>query len=105
MHLKNSTHFPFDVCLFFSCLLIFNKIYTLKMANFCLYYILQLFFSFVVTLKAIVFVYFCYVDESLSHVQLLVTQWTLARQAPLSFTIYQSLIKLMSIFAIKFFKV
>ena len=33
--------------------------------------------------------------QSLSHVQLLVTLWTAARQASLSFTISQSLLKLM----------
>ena len=32
-------------CVYFSCLLILNKLYILKMANFCLYYIL-LFFPF-----------------------------------------------------------
>ena len=35
--------------------------------------------------------------QSLSHVQLFVTPWTAARQASLSFTISQSLFKLMSI--------
>ena len=37
------------------------------------------------------------VVQSHSHVQLLVTPWTAARQASLSFTIYQSLLKFMSI--------
>ena len=37
------------------------------------------------------------VVQSLSHVWLLVTPWTAARQASLSFTISQSLLKLMSI--------
>ena len=37
------------------------------------------------------------VVQSLSHVQLFATPWTTARQAPLSFTISQSLLKLMSI--------
>ena len=37
------------------------------------------------------------VFQSLSHVQLFVTQWIAARQASLSFTISQSLLKLMSI--------
>ena len=37
------------------------------------------------------------VVQSLSHVQLFATQWTAARQASLSFTISQSLLKLMSI--------
>ena len=36
------------------------------------------------------------VVQSLSHVQLVVTPWTAARQAPLSFTISQSLLKFMS---------
>ena len=36
------------------------------------------------------------VVQSLSHVQLLVTTWTAAHQASLSFTISQSLLKLMS---------
>ena len=35
--------------------------------------------------------------QSLSHVRLLATTWTVARQASLSFTISQSLLKLMSI--------
>ena len=35
--------------------------------------------------------------QSLSHVQLFATPWTAARQASLSFTISQSLLKLMSI--------
>ena len=35
--------------------------------------------------------------ESLSCVRLFATPWTAARQAPLSFTISQSLLKLMSI--------
>ena len=35
--------------------------------------------------------------QSLSHVQLFVTQWTVAPQASLSLTIWQSLLKLMSI--------
>ena len=35
--------------------------------------------------------------HSLSHVQLFVTQWTAARQASLSITNFQSLLKLMSI--------
>ena len=35
--------------------------------------------------------------RSLSHVQLFVTPWTAAWQASLSFTISQSLLKLMSI--------
>ena len=37
------------------------------------------------------------VVQSLSHVQLSVTPWTAARQASLSFTISQSLLKFMSI--------
>ena len=37
------------------------------------------------------------VVQSLSHVRLFVTPWTAARQAPLSFTISQDLLKLMSI--------
>ena len=37
------------------------------------------------------------VVQSLSRVQLVVTPWTAAHQAPLSFTISQSLLKLMSI--------
>ena len=37
------------------------------------------------------------VVQSLSHVQLFVTPWTASRQAFLSFTISQSLLKLMSI--------
>ena len=35
--------------------------------------------------------------QLLSHIQLFVTQWTAAHQASLSFTIFQSLLKLMSI--------
>ena len=38
-----------------------------------------------------------FVLQSLSHVQLFVTRWTSAHQASLSFTISQSLLKLMSI--------
>ena len=41
--------------------------------------------------------YFVVVVQSLSHVQLLVTPWTAAHQASLSFTISQTLLKLMSI--------
>ena len=37
------------------------------------------------------------VVQSLSHVRLFVTPWTAAHQASLSFTISQSLLKLMSI--------
>ena len=37
------------------------------------------------------------VVQSLSHVQLFVTSWTIAHQASLPFTISQSLFKLMSI--------
>ena len=37
------------------------------------------------------------VVQSLSHVKLCATPWTAARQAPLSFTISQSLLKFMSI--------
>ena len=37
------------------------------------------------------------VVQSLSHVQLFATSWTAARQASLSFTISQNLLKLMSI--------
>ena len=37
-----------------------------------------------------------FVVQSLSHVRLFVTQWTTACQASLSFTIFQSLLKLMS---------
>ena len=37
------------------------------------------------------------VVQSLSHVRLFVTPWTIAHQASLSFTISQSLLKLMSI--------
>ena len=46
---------------------------------------------------------FCFIDEktvvvqSLSHVQLFATPWTIAHQTSLSFTISQSLFKLMSI--------
>ena len=42
-------------------------------------------------------IYKYFVVQSLSHVQLFVTSWTVARQASLSFTISQSLLKLMSI--------
>ena len=35
--------------------------------------------------------------QSLSHVRLFATPWTAARQAPLSFTVAQSLVKFMSI--------
>ena len=37
------------------------------------------------------------VAQSLSHGQLSVTPWTAASRAPLSFTVFQSLLKLMSI--------
>ena len=40
-------------------------------------------------------VYFIIVVQSLSRVQLFATPWTAAYQASLSFTIYQSLLKLM----------
>ena len=40
---------------------------------------------------------FSFAVQSLSHVQLFVTPWTVARQASLPFTISQSLLKLMSI--------
>ena len=40
---------------------------------------------------------FVVVVQSLSHVQLFATPWTEARQTSLSFTISQSLLKLMSI--------
>ena len=40
---------------------------------------------------------FVIILELLSHVQLFATPWTAAHQASLSFTIYQSLLKLMSI--------
>ena len=43
------------------------------------------------------FVYFVVVVQLLSHVQLFGTPWTAACQASLSFTISQSLLKLMSI--------
>ena len=42
-------------------------------------------------------IYKYFVVQSLSHVQLFVTSWTAARQAFLSFTISQRLLKLMSI--------
>ena len=38
-----------------------------------------------------------FIVQSLSHVQLFVTLWTAAHQAPLSFTISQSLLRFMSI--------
>ena len=41
-----------------------------------------------------------FVVHSLSHVQLFMTPWTAAHQAPLSFTISQSLLKLMSIVSV-----
>ena len=44
-------------------------------------------------LQTVIFV----IVQSLSYVQLFVTQWTAAHQASLSFTISQSLLKLMSI--------
>ena len=44
-----------------------------------------------------VFVVIVVVVQSLSHVQLFVTPWPAARQASLSFTISQNLLKLMSI--------
>ena len=41
---------------------------------------------------------FCvFVVQSLSHVWLFATPWTVARQAPLSFTLSQSLLKFMSV--------
>ena len=40
---------------------------------------------------------FVIVVQPLSHIQLFVTPWTVARQDSLSFTISQSLLKLMSI--------
>jgi len=42
-------------------------------------------------------IHFNHSVQSLSHVQLFATRWTAARQTPLSFTISQSLLKLMSI--------
>ena len=39
----------------------------------------------------------CFVVQSLSHVRLFVIPWTVARQASLSFTISQTLLKLISI--------
>ena len=48
-----------------------------------------------------IFIFCCYclvvAVQSLSHVQLFATPWTAACQASLSFTISQSLLKLMSI--------
>ena len=44
-------------CVYFSCLLILNKLYILKMANFCLYYIL-LFFPFCCIFKCNCFALF-----------------------------------------------
>ena len=41
--------------------------------------------------------YFVVVVQLLSHVQLFVTPWTAAHQASLSFTLFQRLLKLMSI--------
>ena len=43
------------------------------------------------------FFFFAVVIQSLSHVQLFATPWTAARRASLSFTIFWSLLKLMSI--------
>ena len=45
---------------------------------------------------------FSFAVQSLSHVQLFVTPWTVARQASLPFTISQSLLKLMSIESVIF---
>ncbi|WP_207636063.1 hypothetical protein, partial [[Clostridium] symbiosum] len=45
----------------------------------------------------VIIMHFVVVVQSLSHVQLLATPWTAARQASLSITISQSLHKLMSI--------
>ena len=45
----------------------------------------------------LVYLYFVVVVQSISHVQLFATPWTAACQASLSFTIAQSLLKLMSI--------
>ena len=42
-------------------------------------------------------IHYRFIVQSLSHVQLFVTPWTAAHQATLSFTISQSLLKLMSI--------
>ena len=42
-------------------------------------------------------IHYWFIVQSLSHVQLFVTPWTAAHQATLSFTISQSLLKLMSI--------
>ena len=44
-----------------------------------------------------IYIYLCMHAQSLSHVQLFVTQWTVAYQAPLSSTISRSLLKFMSI--------
>ena len=44
------------------------------------------------------------VVQSLSHIRLFVSQWPAARQASLSFTISQSLLKLMSIKLVMLFK-
>ena len=55
-------------------------------------------FTFPSAVYVAVYIQQCmYVAQSLSRVQLFVTPWTAARQASLSFTIFQSLLKLLCI--------
>ena len=53
--------------------------------------------SFCTFLNWTILLNFVVIFQSLSHVQLFATPWTAAHQASLSFTILQSLLKLMSI--------
>ena len=62
-------------------MIVFSFFFYGKQKGFCVYHV-----AIVVTAV-----------QSLSHVQFFVTPWPAARQAPLSFTISQSLLKLKSI--------
>ena len=80
----------------------------IKLYEQCVLYILEInlllvtsfanIFSWALGSLFIFFYFFCYVViQSLSHIHLFVTPWAAAHQASLSFTISQSLLKLMSI--------
>ena len=55
------------------------------------------FYIFLANLQTPLCILFVIVSQSLSHVSLFMTPWTAARQASLSLTVSQSLLKLMSI--------